>query len=148
MKVCIAASGGGHLTEILQVKKAWSGMRHYFISDVRNNSKELAKSEKVYFFECPRRNPISFLKNFFQSLKILLKEKPDVIVSTGADTALSTCVLGKLLGKKLVFIESYCRVSEASLSGKICYKIADVFFVQWKENLKFFPNARFAGGVF
>ena len=148
MKACIAASGGGHLTEILQVKAALAGIPHYFVSDVRNNSKELAKSEKVYFLECPQRNPLKFLKNFWQSLNILLKEKPDVIVSTGADTAICTCILGKLLGKKLIFIESYCRVSEASVSGKIGYLIADKFFVQWKQNLKFFPKATYAGGVF
>lgn len=148
MKVCIAASGGGHLTEILQVKGAFAGIPHYFVSDVRNNSKELAKSEKVYFTECPQRSPFKFLKNIFQSLKILLKESPDIIVSTGADTALATCVLGKLLGKRLIFIESYCRVSEASLSGKIGYWIADEFFVQWRENLEFFPKAKYAGGVF
>ena len=87
-------------------------------------------------------------KNFFQSMKIFLREKPDIVISTGADTAIPFCMIAKLFGKKIVFIESFCRIKEPSVSGRIMYKISDLFLVQWKENLKFFPKAKFAGSVF
>lgn len=148
MKICLACSAGGHLTELLQLEKAWLGKKHFFVSDFRGNAIELSKKEKVVFVECPRRNPLKLAKNFLQGLAVLLKEKPDVIISTGADTAIPICLLGKLFFKKIIFIESFCRVKEPSLSGKIMYGITDAFFVQWKENLKFFPKAKFAGSVF
>ena len=148
MKVCLTCSAGGHLTELLQLRDSWKGKNHYFVSDYRSNAISLSKKEKIHFVKCPRRNPLAFALNFFQSLKIFLKEKPGVVVSTGADTAIATCLIAKLFGRKVVFIESFCRIKSPSLSGKIMYRIADLFLVQWEENLKFFPKAEYAGSVF
>jgi UDP-N-acetylglucosamine:LPS N-acetylglucosamine transferase len=148
MKVCLAASAGGHLTELLQLKEAWAGKPHYFVSDKRSNAIALGDRERVYFVKCPRRNPIWLLANFLQSLKVFLAEKPDVVISTGADTAIATCIIARLFGKKVVFIESFCRVKEPSLSGRIMYRAADLFLVQWRENKRFFPRAEYAGSVF
>lgn len=147
-KVCLACSAGGHLTELLQLQESWKGFPHYFVSDERLNAIDLAKKEKTFFVACPRRNPAMLALNFLQSMKIFLLEKPDFVVSTGADTAVPTCLIAKLFGKKVAFIESFCRVKEPSLSGKIMYKIADLFLVQWPENKKFFPKAEYAGSVF
>ena len=136
------------MTELLQLEEAWKGKTHFFVSDYRGNAIELAKKENVFFAECPRRDPLKLAKNFFQSMKIFLREKPDIVISTGADTAIPFCMIAKLFGKKIVFIESFCRIKEPSVSGRIMYKISDLFLVQWKENLKFFPKAKFAGSVF
>lgn len=148
MKVCLACSGGGHLSEIMQLRPFYEKKRHFFLTDRRENSNELAKKEKVFFVKCPRRNPVNFLANCFQSLRIFLKEKPDVVISTGADTAVAFCIIAKFFGKKIVFIESFCRVTEPSLSARIMYPFSDLFFVQWPEMKKFFRKAVFAGGVF
>ena len=147
-KICLACSAGGHLSELRQLMPAFSKVEYFFLTDKRIDSAELAKKEKVFFVDCPRRNPLRLLKSFFKSLKIFLSERPDIVVSTGADTSFSICIIAKLFGKKLVFIESFCRVKEASLSGKIFYHLADLFLVQWKENLSFFPKAKYWGGVF
>lgn len=148
MKICLAASAGGHLTELLQLSESWNGFDVFFVSDRRLNALQLSKREKMYFVSCPRRNPFKFLLNLVQSFKIFLREKPSVVVSTGADTAIGICLVAKLFGKKVIFIESFCRIHSPSLSGKIMYPLADEFFVQWKENLSFFPKARYAGSVF
>lgn len=148
MKICLACSAGGHLSELKQLMPAFSGKEYFFLTDKRIDSIELAKKEKIFFVECPRRSPVRLLKSFFQSLKIFFREKPDIVVSTGADTAFSVCLLAKLFGKKLVFIESFCMVKEPSLSGKIFYHLSDLFLVQWEENLVFFPKAVYWGGVF
>jgi len=147
-RLCLACSAGGHLTELLQLRDAWKGTQHFFVSDKRLNAIDLSKREKTYFVMCPRRNPAKFLVNFVQSLLIFLKERPAVVVSTGADSAVAICLIAKLFGKKVVFIESFCRVNSASLSGRIMYRFADLFLVQWKQNLRFFPKAKYAGSVF
>lgn len=148
MKICLAASAGGHLTELLQLEKAWQGKEHFFVSDKRLNAMGLAKKEKVYFLKCPKRNPINLFINLAQAIAVFLKEKPDLTISTGADTAIPFCIIAKIFGKKVIFIESFCRVREKSLSGKIMEKYADLFLVQWKENLKIYKNAEFGGSVF
>ncbi len=148
MKICCASSAGGHLTELLQLSETFEGREHYFLTDKRLDSEELAGREKVFFIECPRRNPLKLIVNLWQSMKIFVKEKPDLVISTGADTAIATCLIAKLFGKKVVFIESFCRIREKSLSGRIMYRLADLFLVQWKENLEFYPKAEYAGSVF
>ncbi len=148
MKVCLAASAGGHLTELLQLKSAWEKKPHFYVTDARTNGVELARREKTFFLTCPRRNPLRLLINAIQSLGLFLSERPDVVISTGADTAIPLCLIAKLFGKKVVFIESFCRIKKPSLSGKIMYGFSDLFLVQWKENLSFYPKAEFHGSVF
>ena len=136
------------MTELLQLEKAWQGREHYFVSDKRLNAIDLAKKEKVFFVSCPRRNPIKLAINFVQSLWLFIWKRPSIVISTGADTAIPTCIIARFLGKKVVFIESFCRIKEPSLSGKIMYGKASLFLVQWPENKKFFPKAEYAGSVF
>ncbi len=136
------------MTELLQLEEAWHSLDRFFVSDKRANALELAKKEKVFFVSCPRRNPLKLLANLFQAAAVLAREKPDVVISTGADTAVPLCVLAKLFGKRVVFIESFCRVKGPSLSGKIMYRFADLFLVQWPQNRAFFPKAEYAGSVF
>jgi beta-1,4-N-acetylglucosaminyltransferase len=147
-KICLVSSSGGHLKEMLQLKRFYSKQDYYFVTLARMDGKSLAKNEKTYFVKCPARNPIKFIINIFQSLKILLKEKPTIIISTGADTALATCYLGKLLGKKIIYIESFCRPTKPSITGKMVYPIADLFIYQWKELAKYYPKGKFGGSIF
>ena len=148
MKICLACSAGGHLTELLQLKAAWQNYKRFYVSDMRSNALSLRKKEKVYFVVCPRRNPVKLLANFFQSFYVFLKERPSVVISTGADTAIPFCLIAKFFRRKVVFIESFCRIKEPSLSARIMYRFADLFLVQWPENKQFFPKAEFSGSVF
>jgi UDP-N-acetylglucosamine:LPS N-acetylglucosamine transferase len=141
MKICIACSAGGHLIEALQLLPLIKKYSYFFITFKRRQSFELLKNRKVYFVNDPKRNPLKLLKNFFQSFKILLKEKPNVIISTGAASAIPACFIGKLLGSKIIFIESLAAVDKPSLSGRFAYPIADLFIVQWKNLLKFYKKA-------
>jgi len=143
IKVCLACSAGGHLTELIQTAKAWDDLNHYWVSDERSNAIELAKKEKVYFTTIPAKNPVKLTLNFAQSLRIFLKEMPDVVISTGADVAIPTCIIAKAFGKKVVYIESFAAVFEPSESGKIMHKKADLFFYQWKTLKKFYPEGKY-----
>jgi beta-1,4-N-acetylglucosaminyltransferase len=147
-KICLVASAGGHLKEIVQLKKFYSKYEHYFVTLAREDGKSLARKEKTYFVECPARNPLRFALNFVQSFKILLKEKPDIVISTGADTALATCYLAKLFGKKIIYIESFCRPSRPSITGKMVYPIANLFIYQWEEVGQYYPKGKFGGSIF
>lgn len=141
LKLCLVCSAGGHLTEISHLKNSYSKYPHFFITFKRQDTTELKKNNKVYFVKDPSRNIIKFLMSIFQNFLILLKEKPRAIISTGAGVAVPTCYLGKfLLKSKIIFVESFCRIKKPSLSGKIVFPIADLFFVQWEELLKKYGN--------
>ncbi|AJF60035.1 MAG: UDP-N-acetylglucosamine--LPS N-acetylglucosamine transferase [Candidatus Diapherotrites archaeon] len=148
LKLCLACSGGGHLSELMQLEEFYMEQERFFVTFKRPNSEELAKKERVYFVTDPGRNPVALAKNFFESMKVFRKEKPDAVVTTGAGVAFPISLIAKLAGKKVVYIESFCRISSPSLSARLFYPIADKFFVQWPQMKKFFPKAVFAGGVF
>lgn len=146
MKICLACSGGGHLTQILQLKEIYKNYDYFFITFRRIDTENL---ENAYYVEDPKRNPLKMAENFFQSLIILLKEKPDVVITTGAGVAVLPSYIAKMLGAKIIYIESFSRTENPSLTGRLLYPIADVFLVQWKKLLeKYGPKAKYEGSVF
>lgn len=144
MKVCVVCSAGGHLSEALAaVSKV--GAPRYFVTFGEPHVHSRLAGERVYYVIDPHVNPWLYLRNAWQSLLIFLRERPKVVVSTGAGIALATCLLAKLTGSTLIFIESGARVSTPSRTGRLLYPLADLFIVQWKPLLKHFPKAVYGG---
>lgn len=143
MKIALVCSAGGHLTEMKQLEGVYSRFKHFFVTFEREDSRDL---ENAYFITDPKRSPGKAVKNFFQSLRIFWKERPDVVISTGAGVAVPFCLISKIGGKKVVYIESFCRVEQPSFTGRIIYWIADLFLVQWEDLVgKYGSKARFWG---
>jgi len=145
MKICLTCSHGGHLTEILQLMDAFQGQDIFFITYEGARSSEL---NKKYTLKNLGKNPVRFLLSIPKIFSILLREKPDIVISTGSEIAIPVFYTAKLLRIKTMFIESLCRIEEPSLSGKIVYFVSDVFLVQWKQLLsKFGKKAQYWGNV-
>ena len=89
-----------------------------------------------------------FIRLFKKAFQIMREERPDVVITTGALIAFPFCVLAKLSKKKIIFIESFARINNKSLTGRLVYPFADLFIVQWKSMLKCYPRAIYAGGIF
>lgn len=107
---------------------------------------------KTYKLKQINRNQLSFLPNMlyntFASLAIFIIERPDAIVSTGVLATIPICIISKLFGRRLVYIESFAKVTTATKTGALLYRIADRFYVQWEEMLDVFPNAIFVGSIY
>ena len=104
--------------------------------------------KKYWCFFPTNRNIKNLIKNTFLAFKILRKEKPDIIVSTGAAVAIPFFYLGKLFGAKVVYIEVYDRIDKPTITGKLVYPISDLFILQWEEQRKFYPKGKLLGGLF
>ena len=78
----------------------------------------------------------------------MVREKPDFVVTTGALISFPFCVYAKLMGAKVIYIETFARVKDRSLTGRLVYPIADLFLVQWESLLQFYPKAKYVGGIF
>lgn len=148
IKICLACSAGGHLTEMLQLSSVYNQYPHFFVTFKRPDTQSLAQKETVHFIERPARNPILTIKAFFEAQRILKQEKPTVLISTGADVSIPVILAAKLMGCKIVFIESFCRPIIPGYSGKIAYPLADLFIYQWKELEKYYPKGVFGGSIF
>lgn len=152
IKICITCSAGGHFAEVMKATEKIPYDK-YYVSYYSEPLNIFSKKNKVYFITHPRhciffRRLFLFIKNIIESFMILAREKPDLIISTGADVALATCVIGKLMRKKLIYIESGGYVVTKSLTGRIVYPLADLFIVQWEPALKNFPKAVYGGPLF
>lgn len=148
MKICLICSAGGHLTQLLQLEELWGRYDSFFVTHKKEITRDLPKRHKTYFIKDPGRNPLYFLINFLQSFFTLLTEKPNIIITNGGGVAVPMSYLGKLFGKKIIFIESFSRVENPSVTGKLLYPIADLFLVQWKFLLKKYgPKAKYGGRV-
>ena len=79
---------------------------------------------------------------------MLRREKPDLIISSGAAVAVPFFYLGKLMGAKLIYIEVFDRIDKPTVTGRLVYQIVDKFIVQWEEQKKVYPKAINLGSIF
>lgn len=144
MKICLVASGGGHLKEIIFLEPFYKDYEHFFVTFERPNT-IFIREKKVYFITDPKRNIFKLIKNSIQSIKIIKTERPNLIITTGAGVAIPISYIGKIFGSKIVFIESFCRTEKPSLTGRILYPISDLFIIQWKKLKNYLPKAIYGG---
>ncbi|MFH1836083.1 MAG: PssD/Cps14F family polysaccharide biosynthesis glycosyltransferase [Methanobacteriota archaeon] len=145
MKIALVSSHGGHLTEVFELKEAFKGHETFHISYRCVNTENL---ERAYLLPNMGAGIINFLSGTLSILKILLKERPKVIFSTGAEIAIPASFIGKLFGAKIIYLECSAQVVNPSITGKIVYHIADLFLVQWKSLLKKYGSkAQYHGGL-
>lgn len=145
MKVCIVSSCGGHLTEVLALRPAYEAHDHFFILNKRVElSAELVG--RTHFITHAERD-WRVIWNLWQAWRLIRRERPDVILSTGAGPVVPVALVGRLHGIKTVFVETWTRVNAPSLTGRIMYRIAAKYFYQWPQLGKYFPKGVYGGSV-
>ena len=92
--------------------------------------------------------PFKLIANCFISLFLYLKVRPKFIITTGAHTAGPMCCIGKILGSKIIYIESFANIYTKTVTGRLIYKFADLFIVQWESMLKLYPKAKYGGWIY
>lgn len=144
MKICIVSSCGGHLTEVRALKPAYARYPHFYVlndkallpADMEGKTSFIAHSERDW----------RFFLNLWEAFRILLRERPHVILSTGAGPVVPFALVGRFLfGCRVVFVETITRIQAPSMTGKIMYWLAHDFFYQWQGLARFFPRGRLGG---
>lgn len=152
LKVCFTCSSGGHLAQMKQLFSFNKKYTTFLVTEQNDTTKTMNKTIKTYYLKQQERKNISiFYKliiNFMKSLSIILKEKPNVIISTGAGATIPLMMLGKLFGSKIIFIESFAKINTPTITGRIIYRIADQFYIQWPELKKHYPKALYRGKLY
>lgn len=149
MKICLVGSSGGHLTHLMQLEKWWGHNERFWVTFNKEDAQSVLAEEKKYWCKFPtNRNLKNLIRNTFLAFKILRKERPDIIISSGAAVAVPFFYVGKIFRAKLVFIEVYDRIESPTLTGKLVYPITDRFIIQWEEQRSFYKKAINLGGLF
>ncbi len=149
LKVCLVGSSGGHLTHLYMLKPMWKDMKRFWVTFDKIDANSILKDEQVYHCYFPtNRNIKNLIKNTFLAIKVLRKEKPDLIISSGAAVAVPFFWLGKLRGAKTVYIEVFDRIDKSTLTGKLVKPVTDKFIVQWDEMKDVYKNSINLGSIF
>lgn len=150
-KVCLISSSGGHLEQIKQLKEVIKEYDCFYVV-TRTKATKAMKQKKYIVSDMIRTNKvilvIQMARMFFEQLWIFFKEKPDVIITTGAGVAIPMCIIGKIFCKKVIYIESFARINTPNKTGRLIYKFADLFIIQWEELKKHYPKAVYGGWIY
>jgi UDP-N-acetylglucosamine:LPS N-acetylglucosamine transferase len=148
MKVCIVSSCGGHLTEVRRLMPAYGEFDHFYVLD----DTAILPSDMVgrtYFITRFKRDPVRILLNVWEAFRILSKERPHVILSTGAGGVVPFAIIGRFLFRvRIIYIETLARPVTPSMTGRIMYYLAHRFFYQWETLRRYFPKGEYGGLLF
>lgn len=152
-KIMFISSCGGHLTELLQLKKLINKYNSIVVTEKSSDNISLKSKYRVKYLIHGSKDhmltyPFIFLYNSIKSLFIYLAFRPDYIISTGAHVAGVMSLIGKIFGSKVIFIETFANTSSRTVTGKLLYPFCDLFIVQHKEMLKLYKDAKYGGWIF
>jgi UDP-N-acetylglucosamine:LPS N-acetylglucosamine transferase len=146
-RILLVACPGGHVLQMLALKPAWEDLEHRWVTLEAADTKFLLDPENRDFAHGPTaRNIPNFFRNLGLAWKIVRRYKPDVILSTGAALAVPFFVVGRMLGVRLVYVESFTRVQRPALTGRLVYPLTNAFFVQWPTSSRR-RRAIYAGSI-
>ena len=150
-KICFVASSGGHFEQIMMLKPLMDKYDSFVVTEKTNYS---VSNENIPFYYLKQVNRHEFMAiyymaiNLLKSINIFFKEKPDIVISTGALATIPMCIICKIFSKKIIFIESFAKINSPTLTGKLIYKFADQFYVQWEDMKNVYPDAICKGGIY
>ncbi len=147
-KICLTCSAGGHFEQLRLAMKSIPSSEYdiYWVTYPNKHLSKFLESVKYYTIHNATLKKWTWFVNSVESLWILLKERPDVIISSGAGVSFPTIYFGKkLFHCKVIFLCSAANVTKPSRVPYRAYPLSDLFLVQWPELQKIFPNSKYIG---
>ncbi|MCI6107189.1 MAG: PssD/Cps14F family polysaccharide biosynthesis glycosyltransferase [Candidatus Faecimonas sp.] len=153
--VLFISSTGGHLNELMQLSPMFEKYDYHIITEKTKSNLKLKEKYpgKVGYLVYGTKLHIftyifKLLYNCFKSLYYYIKFHPDYIITTGTHTAGPMCCIGKILGSKIIYIETFANIKTKTSTGKLIYHFADHFIVQWPSMKKLYPKAIDGGWIY
>ncbi|OGU55549.1 MAG: hypothetical protein A2V66_07050 [Ignavibacteria bacterium RBG_13_36_8] len=137
------------MVQARQLEPVYTKYDHFYFTFSGEIADKMRKTTRVRSIpNIFRFNPLSWISGMILSAGIALIERPDIVISTGSGVTVFFCIFTKLLGAKLVFIESMAKVEKPTITARMLYPFTDLFIVQWSNLLEFFPKAIYVGRLF
>lgn len=146
-KICLTSASGGHFEQLCCLKPLLDKYDGFIVTE--KTSASVKADYYVTHTGTGDKNQIfKTIKLFYEVNKILRKEKPDIIITTGTYISLPFMIYAKLHRKKFIYIETFARITNTTKAGKFMYKYADLFIYQWESLKKFYPNGVYGGSIY
>ena len=152
-KIMFISSVGGHLTQMLELKKIFEDYKYVLVTEETDVTIDMSKKYKMEYLKYGSRKYLFkyifiFLFNICKSFYLFIKYRPNVIITTGTHTAVPMCYIAWLFRRKIIYIESFAKRTSPTLTGRLVYPIATTFVVQWESMLKCYPKAKYWGSIY
>lgn len=145
-KIVAISSGGGHWIELMRLRPALQGHRVVYATVSEAYRSHVGDARLRVISDATRWDRAGLVRTTLQVLRLLLEERPDVVISTGALPGFLGVLLGKWLGARTIWVDSLANVEELSMSGRRVGAFADLWLTQWPE-LERPGGPRYAGSV-
>jgi len=141
MRVALVCSSGGHLAQLHRLQRWWVDQDRVWVTFPTPDAKSLLTGEWVVWAHHPTtRNVPNLLLNLRLAWRVLRLYRPALVVSTGAGVAYPFFVTARALGIRTIYIEVFDRIDTATLTGRLCYGLSDLFLLQWEEQKTAYPR--------
>ncbi len=149
MKICLVCSSGGHLAHLYKLKPFWQDKDRFWVTFDKEDARSTLAGEQIYPCYYPTNRSLkALIINTRIAWKVLRKERPDLIISSGAAVAVPFFYLGRLMKAKTIFIEVYDRIDKLTVTGRLVYPVSDRFIVQWEGICRKYKKAVNLGSIF
>jgi len=153
--IIVVLGGGGHTAQIIRLINLFGSQYDYEYIIAKQDKLSINKiliKGKVNFInrvgEIGDKNFIRFCKHtkgLYEVFLLLINSNAQAIITCGPNISVPICIIGKMLNKKVIFIETWSKVKSKTSSGRFIYYFADLFFIQWKRMKKIYPKAIYTG---
>ncbi|WP_417350356.1 PssD/Cps14F family polysaccharide biosynthesis glycosyltransferase [Gordonibacter pamelaeae] len=147
VKICLVSSSGGHWEQLQKLQPLVDKYDGFFVTE----KTPFIKGNPYLMVQTDLKDglmPLKMLVNGCRAIAIWAKERPDIVVTTGTMVAYPFYLLAVAFKKKFVFIETFGRSNEPTVAGRLMHKHADLFFVQWESQKRFYEKARYVGCLY
>lgn len=141
-RILAVSSSGGHWVQLMRLRPSWDHCEASYLTTEKeyeqeviryNQEKGLEQSAFYLTVVASRWQKLKLIRQLLDILLVILKTRPDYIISTGAAPGYFALRLGKILGAKTIWVDSIANVEELSLSGQKIRNSADICLSQWPE---------------
>lgn len=147
-KICFVSSSGGHWEQLQKLKPLADKYEGFFVTEKTQFDAPLASYFMMQTDLKDKLMPFKMLVNSVKALKIWIKEKPDLIITTGTMVAYPFYLLSIICKKKFIIIETFGRANMPTVAGKLMEKHSDLFIVQWETQKKHYKKAIYGGCLY
>lgn len=147
VKICLVSSSGGHWEQLRKLQPLIDKYSGFYVTE----KTPFIKGDPYLMIQTDLKDklmPFKMLVNAIRTIFIWIKERPNIVITTGTMVAYPFYLLSILLNKKFVFIETFGRSNEPTVAGRLMEKHSDLFFVQWESQKQFYENAQYVGCLY
>jgi beta-1,4-N-acetylglucosaminyltransferase len=147
-ELLLVCSSGGHLQQLHALRPAWEPYSRLWVTFDRSDARALLVGEEVVYAYGPTNRSLRKLaRNLLLAIRLIRRERPRVLLTTGAGVCVPFAWAGRMFGCKVVYVESATRIDVPSLSLRLVRPVAHRIYVQWPELQRRVRSARYHGSV-